>query len=217
MFHRKYALRNMYDVIKQFYGKPFYIKLQKIREVYYLLKTKIWYSQWFKCVGNKSKIIKPLGLSSPENISVGSNVTINPFCWLFTKQLADKIPEFIIKDRVRIGHFNHITCINKVCIEKDVITADRVYITDNMHEYENVEIPIMSQPIVSKGEVHIGEGSWIGENASIISCKIGKHCVIGANTVVNKDIPNYSVAVGVPAKIVKRYHFEDRKWYRKNH
>ncbi len=207
----------MYNTIKQFREKPLYIKLNKIKEAYYLLKTKIWYAKWFKYVGDHSKIIKPLGYSNPDNISIGNNVTINPFCWLFTKQFSDKIPELSIKDGVRIGHFNHITCINKVCLEKDVITADRVYISDNMHTYEDIEIPIMSQPIVSKGEVYIGEGSWIGENVSIFSCKIGKHCVIGANTVVNKDIPDYSVAVGVPVKIVKRYNFEKRKWYKENY
>ena len=42
--------------------------------------------------------------------------------------------------------------------------------------------------------------------------KIGKHCVIGANTVVTKDIPNYCVAVGSPAKVIKRYNFEIGEW-----
>jgi acetyltransferase-like isoleucine patch superfamily enzyme len=56
----------------------------------------------------------------------------------------------------------------------------------------------LKQPVKSKGEVFIGKRTWIGDNVSIISCKIGKHCVIGANFVVNKDIPDYCVAVGVP-------------------
>jgi len=59
----------------------------------------------------------------------------------------------------------------------------------------------------------IGEGSWIGTKVSIIgSVRIGKHCVIGANSVVTKDIPDFSVAVGAPAKVIKRYDFERKEW-----
>lgn len=62
-------------------------------------------------------------------------------------------------------------------------------------------------------EIIIGDGSWIGTN-SVISgdVHIGKHCVIGANSVVIKDIPDYCVAVGTPAKVVKKYDFNEKKW-----
>ena len=60
--------------------------------------------------------------------------------------------------------------------------------------------------------VIIGDGTWLGENVCVIGAKIGKNCVIGANSVVTKDIPDYCVAVGVPAKIIKRYCFENNKW-----
>ena len=59
--------------------------------------------------------------------------------------------------------------------------------------------------IKTKGEVSIGDNSWIGENMSIISCSIGKNCVIGANSVVNTDISDYCVAVGTPEKVIKQY------------
>jgi len=61
--------------------------------------------------------------------------------------------------------------------------------------------------------VHIGEGTWLGTNVVIVgSISVGKQCVIGANSVVTKDIPDYSVAVGIPAKVIKRYDFEQQQW-----
>ena len=61
----------------------------------------------------------------------------------------------------------------------------------------------------------IGNGTWIGTNAVIVgNIQIGKHCVIGANSVVTKDIPDYSVAAGIPAKVIKRYDFEEEEWVR---
>lgn len=61
--------------------------------------------------------------------------------------------------------------------------------------------------------VFIGDGSWIGTNVVVVgNVHIGKHCVIGANSVVTKNIPDYSIAVGVPAKVVKKYDFIENKW-----
>ena len=73
---------------------------------------------------------------------------------------------------------------------------------------------MINQGIVQKGqEVSIGGGSYIGINAVIVgNVKIGNHCVIGANSVVTKDVPDYCVAVGSPAKILKRYNFETQLW-----
>ena len=61
----------------------------------------------------------------------------------------------------------------------------------------------------------IGDGTWIGTNVVRVgNIQIGKHCVIGANSVVTKDIPDYSVAAGIPAKVIKRYDFEEEEWVR---
>lgn len=81
-----------------------------------------------------------------------------------------------------------------------------MYITDCDHEYRNVVVPVIDQGIVQKGQkVSIGDGSYIGINAVIVgNVEIGKHCVIGANSVVTKDVPDYSVAVGSPAKVIKK-------------
>lgn len=88
----------------------------------------------------------------------------------------------------------------------------KVYISDNLHSFEDIGTPIHKQPIKQIGTVRIGEGSWLGENVCVIGANIGKHCTIGANSVVTHDIPDYSVAVGAPAKVIKRYDFETQQW-----
>lgn len=81
-----------------------------------------------------------------------------------------------------------------------------MYITDCDHEYRDINVPVIDQGIVQRGQmVSIGESSYIGINAVIVgNVKIGKHCVIGANSVVTKDVPDYCVAVGSPARVIKK-------------
>lgn len=121
-------------------------------------------------------------------------------------------PKLIIEDGCTIGHFNHIYATHQVILHKDVLTADKVYISDNLHGYDIIGVPIKDQPIIQNGTVEIGEGSWLGENVCVLGAKIGKQCIIGANSVVTKDIPDYCVAVGAPAKIIKRYDFNQNTW-----
>ena len=113
-----------------------------------------------------------------------------------------------------IGERCRISIANSLEIGKKVLFSPNVYITDCDHEYRNVDIPIIDQGIVQKGQkVSIGDGSYVGINAVIVgNVKIGKHCVIGANSVVTKDVPDYCVAVGSPAKIIKRYNLETQLW-----
>jgi acetyltransferase-like isoleucine patch superfamily enzyme len=80
-----------------------------------------------------------------------------------------------------------------------------VYITDQNHGYEDITRPI-SQQTQPERAVVIGDGSWLGYGAVVLpGVTIGKHCVIGANSVVTSDIPDFSVAVGVPARVIRRY------------
>ena len=90
-------------------------------------------------------------------------------------------------------------------IGEKVLLSPNIYITDCDHEYRNIDIPVIDQGIVQIGQtVSIGDGSYIGINTVIVgNVKIGKRCVIGANSVVTKDVPDYSVAVGSPAKVIK--------------
>ncbi|SEA01017.1 transferase hexapeptide (six repeat-containing protein) [Pseudobutyrivibrio sp. ACV-2] len=137
-----------------------------------------------------------------KNIELGENVKIRPFCDIFG------LKNMVIMDNCDIGTRNRIA--GNVVIEKAVLIGPDNYICSYDHCFNDLSNPIMFQGTHSpkkNGHDHlrIGEGSWIGTHCAIIGdVHIGKHCVIGANSVVTKDIPDYCVAVGTPARIVKR-------------
>ena len=167
----------------------------------------------FKALGKRSMIYNPLKINGHQNIAIGENVTIQYKTWLAAMPLTgNPNPILIIGDGTSIGHFNHIYATSSIEIGKKVLTADKVYISDNLHGYENINLPILEQAIKQTNTVIIGDGSWLGENVCVIGAKIGRNCVIGANSVVTKDIPAYCVAVGSPAKIIKRYNFDTHAW-----
>lgn len=202
--------------IKNFSTIPLVDKISMLKNAYYYFKSLLVYKFMFKNIGKGSIIIKPLKFTNPQNIIIEDNVRINDFVWLITIKNNANTPIIVIGNNTNIGHFNHIACTNKICIGSNVLTADKVYITDHIHDYKDITVPIIEQPIISKREVNIGNGTWIGENVSIIGCSIGENCVIGANSVVTKDIPDYCVAVGAPARIIKRYDKEQKKWLKYN-
>lgn len=185
----------------------------KIKNSLYLRFFKLFISSKFKFFGNKSSLLFPLKISGLENISVGNHVNIAYKTWLAAiPHTGAKTCELVIGDGTCIGNFNHIYATNSIVIGNNVLTADKVYISDNLHSYEDITVPIMHQPIKQINTVIIGDGCWLGENACVIGAKIGKNCVIGANSVVTKDIPDYCVAVGAPAKIIKRFNLDQQIW-----
>lgn len=100
-----------------------------------------------------------------------------------------------------------ISCANCIVIGDGCLFGDNAFITDNLHGTTNKD-DLLQSPVVrmlfSKGPVHIGKNVWLGRNVCVMpGVKIGEGAVIGANAVVTKDIPAYSVAVGVPAVVVK--------------
>jgi acetyltransferase-like isoleucine patch superfamily enzyme len=87
-----------------------------------------------------------------------------------------------------------------------------VYITDQNHGYEDTSVPISQQSQPERAVV-IGDGSWLGHGSVVLpGVTIGRHVVIGANSVVTKDIPDFSVAVGVPARVVRRFDESRQEW-----
>jgi acetyltransferase-like isoleucine patch superfamily enzyme len=164
-------------------------------------------------LGGKSIVPYSTKFEKPKNIFIGKNVSIGRMSWLAANPLTGgQKCSLKIGDGTYIGNFSHIYCTSEIEIGEHAIFADRVYVTDNLHTYTDPTIPIISQPIIQLQKVTIGNGSWIGENACIIGANVGKQSVVGSNAVVTKDIPDYCVAVGSPAKIIKRFSFEKQLW-----
>lgn len=187
-----------------------------IKRIYYKIKY-FYYKSKFKKFGYGSNLRSPLNINCPQNISIGKTTVVGYKGWIAAVPLTSTgKSELIIGNYCAIGNFNHIYATQKIVIEDYVLTADKVYISDNLHGYEDVNTPVNLQPIIQKSTVTIGRGSWIGENVCIMGCTIGKQCVIGANAVVTKNIPDYCVAAGNPAKIIKRYNFDTNSWQKTN-
>lgn len=115
-----------------------------------------------------------------------------------------------IGDNCEIGDSVHIVALNNVEIGNNVLIASKVFISDTNHgsysgkNISNHDTPPNSRELV-KGETYIGNNVWIGENAVILSgSKIKDGCVIGANTVVSKEIPINSIVVGCN-DIIRQY------------
>lgn len=101
---------------------------------------------------------------------------------------------------VGINDYCYMTSIHGITIEDDVRIGEFVSIRDFDHEFGRTDLPIHLQGLRG-GPIHIGEGSWIGRGVMVTSgVRIGKGCVVGANAVVTKDLPDWSVAVGAPAR-----------------
>lgn len=178
-----------------------------------ILVNLLYYRFILAKIGLRSCIYSPLRIDGGKNIYIGNHVGIQYKTWLASEPLTGaKECKLVIEDGCAIGHFNHIYATKSIIIHKNVLTADKVYISDNLHGYEDISCPIIKQPIVQNAIVEIGEGSWLGENACVLGARIGNHCVIGANSVVTKDIPDYCVAVGSPARVIKRYNFQNKSW-----
>lgn len=171
----------------------------------------LFFSHTFKRFGKNVAIISPDIIEGERFISLGDNVSINTQAWLLALNQSDTLPQLDIGAGTTIGRFAHIVALRDVIIGNNVLIADKVYISDNLHGYEDTTTPIKNQPVLFKARVEIGDNSWIGENVSIIGASIGKHCVIGANSVVTRDIPDYSIAVGSPARVIKRYNSSSKE------
>ena len=183
----------------------------KIQKIIFLL----FYSRSFKSIGKRSTLVFPFKINGAKFVSIGKKVHINEGSWIMALKNSEKDPVINIGDGSYIGRFVHIVSINKIEICDNVAMADKVYITDNAHNYEDINTLMKEQEILDFGPVVIGENTWLGENACIMGASIGKHCVIGVNAVVTTDIPDYSIAVGSPARVIKQYNFNTKKWEKK--
>lgn len=183
-------------------------------EIWNAVKMRLYtgyYSAKFKSFGRNS-LIKPSfqmtrGL---KHISVGNNAYIGSEVQLTAWEIYQDqkfSPQIIIGNNAAIGDNSHITAINSIIIGENVLTGKRVLITDNAHGSSDpalLDIAPNKRPLYSKGPVVIEDNVWIGEKASILpGVTIGRGSIIGANSVVTKNIPPYALVGGNPAKIIK--------------
>lgn len=152
-----------------------------------------------------------------KSISVGQNSYFGDNCEIVAihshheNQIFN--PGLIIGENVRITSRCRITCADRIEIGNCVLMAPDVFITDHNHGMNpTIKSGYSPQNLVTKS-VKIGDGVWLGQRVIVLpGVEIGEHSIIGAASVVTKDIPSYSIAVGNPARVVKKWDFESGTW-----
>ena len=160
--------------------------------------------------GKRSVICFPhTTIFNEQFIEIGDDTMIGPHVALSAGMVPGQecvvSPVVRIGSRCLIGRGSGIVGHFSIDIGDDVWTGHHVYITDQNHGYEDTDLPISRQSQPERA-VSIGDGSWLGHGSVVLpGSTIGKHVVIGANAVVTGNIPDFSVAVGSPARVIKSF------------
>jgi acetyltransferase-like isoleucine patch superfamily enzyme len=193
--------------LRRSHGPPAYTRLH--RKLFARWAGRESGSRHFGAIGNSSLIVPPTMIRGHENIFVGERVVVHPGA-VFSV-VADHLdssfePRLTIGNGVRIGCDMVIGCCGSVEIEDDVLTADRVFIGDTYHRYEDPSLPVLAQGLADPRPVKIERGAFLGINCSVLpGVTVGEGAYVGANAVVTKDVPPRSLVVGNPARIVKQW------------
>jgi len=188
-----------------------------------LILRKVFFRSLFGKIGRDVVFGKSITIRHPHKIHIGDNVIIDDYAVLDAKGLDNK--GIVIGDNVIIGRNSVISCKNgnitigensniamncfiqsakEVQIGKNVLFAAYCYVIGGGdHRYERTDIPIIAQGQIVQG-ITIEDNCWIGAGVKVQDgTKIGRDSIIGAGAVVTKELPEFSVAVGVPAKVLK--------------
>lgn len=188
-----------------------------------ILLRKIFYPRLFNQTGKGLIIGRNVVIRHPNKISIGENVTIDDNCLIDARGSGSE--GFTLEDEVIInrncmvqaksgpvrfgsrsslGSNSVVVSLSGVDIDEAVLMAGGIYISAGAYNFDDSRLPIMDQGAFSKGHIHIGPNSWIGTCAVILDgVKIGRGAVVGAGSVVTKNVPSRSIVVGAPAKVVK--------------
>lgn len=180
-----------------------------IKKVIWYLRTQLFKFQYGK-VGKYSYIGKVAFIQRKRNVYIGNNVRIYPG---MRAELSKPSAKIVIDDNVSIGQNFHIVTYDEVLvISKNVTISGNVFISNVDHDYKKIGLHILNQNMIKK-HTYIGENCFLGYGCVILPGTIlGKQCVVGSNSVVSGTFPDYSVIVGVPAKIVKHYDCNNNVW-----
>ncbi len=174
-------------------------------------RPRLWV-RWFlnplvhkKGKGSRINAMTRMDVMPWNKFELGKNSTIEDFA-----TINNGVGDIIIGERTRIGLSN--TLIGPVSVGNDVMFAQNIVASGLNHTYEDVSISIHNQKVTT-AEIKIEDEAWIGANAVIVAgVTIGKHSVVAAGSVVTKDVPPYSIVAGNPAKLLKQYNWETKKW-----
>ena len=171
-----------------------------------LLCTKLFY--------RPARLVRrPVYIRGKQGMSYGPGFTTGYRCRF---EMLGKGKTLKIGENCKVGDNVHITATESVTIGDHCLFASHIFISDTNHGTLNDDptTPPDSRPLTTQS-VAIGNNVWLGEGVAVLpGAKIGDGCIIGAHAVVKGEIPAYTMAVGSPAKPVKKYNFETKVWER---
>ena len=176
-----------------------------VKNCWSLLATKLFF--------RPARLIRrPVYIRGRKGMEFGTGFTTGYRC-RFEMFNPDRVT-LHIGENCKIGDNVHIVASENVTIGNDCLLASHIFISDTNHG-DGTEAPMTppDQRPLTSAPVSIGSCVWIGEGAAVLpGAKIGDGCIIGAHAVVKGEIPAYTVAVGAPARVVKKYNFEKNVW-----
>ena len=174
---------------------------------------------WF--IFNNARLIRfPFRVRGKQYIKIGKGFTTGFNCRIDALNINNFGEKYLIEigENVEINDEVHIGATQKIIIEDNVLIASKVYISDHNHgsykgDEQDSPMSIPKERKIHSSPIRIEKNVWIGELCCILQgVTIGEGSIIGAMSVVTKDIPPYTIAVGSPAKLIKRYNFKTKKW-----
>ena len=165
-------------------------------------------------IGRHFAAYAPQCIAVEDGVSIAHDVTlraITGYPWTSPAQRFE--PQIVLGRECFVNSYTQIAAVRKVVIGAKVMIAQSCFIADYQHGYRDVSRSVREQPLEVEGEVHIGEGSWIGAGSCVMgNVVLGRNCVIGAGSVVTRSLPDFCVAVGAPLRVVKRYDPDRQRW-----
>lgn len=202
--------------LTRFLQRPWHDKLNSLHAKLARLKTELYYRQVFGTMGRGCLIYKPLLLSNPRFVHIGDRTMIRKGARIEVIVLDEaQPPSLVIGNNVNIEQNVHLICSSSLVIGDNVTIVGNCAIVDTRHPFRDVkdQTKIGDRIDATSTPVHVGENSFLGYGCVILpGVHIGKHCVIGANSTVRGDVPDYSVVAGNPATVVMYYDFENNVW-----
>lgn len=170
----------------------------------------------YKKFGKGSVVYAPDRILGKKHISISDNVSILHHARMEAIGRYNELqfyPHLEIGINTSIGQNFHAIACGDLTIGRDVTISGNVFISDVAHNYQEIGLHILDQELLYQ-KTQIGDGCFIGYGAAIQPGVIlGKQCVVGTNAVVlSGNYPDYSVLAGVPARVIKRYNVESKKW-----